>query len=135
VPVVIGGSGKAALRRAVTWGDGITIGGGPPVAAAGIVQAVRAAWAEAGREGEPRILKLNYYSLGSEAHDDSRGYLRHYYAILGDYVDSIAEGALRTEDAIREAAKKFADAGITELYLDPTTPELDQVDRLADVLL
>jgi hypothetical protein len=31
--------------------------------------------------------------------------------------------------------RKFADAGVTELYLDPTTSDLEQVDRLADVVL
>jgi hypothetical protein len=29
----------------------------------------------------------------------------------------------------------FEDAGVTELYFDPTTAALDQVDRLADVVL
>lgn len=135
VPILMGGGGKAAQRRTVAWADGITIGGAPPEAAAQAAEAARAAWAEAGREGEPRIAALNYFSLGSEVAEDSRGYLRHYYEFLNDYVDYIAEGALRTEDAIKDAVKKFADAGVTELYLDPTSSELDQVDRLADVVL
>jgi hypothetical protein len=47
----------------------------------------------------------------------------------------IADGALRSEDAIRGAVKAFGDAGITELTFDPTVASLDQVDRLADLLL
>jgi hypothetical protein len=47
----------------------------------------------------------------------------------------IAGGALRSESAIRDVVRGFEDAGITELYLDPTTTSLDQIDRLADVVL
>jgi alkanesulfonate monooxygenase SsuD/methylene tetrahydromethanopterin reductase-like flavin-dependent oxidoreductase (luciferase family) len=135
VPVLIGGHSKPAMRRTLTWGAGFTIGGAPAEQAAGVVEQMRDAWTEAGRDGEPRIAALAYFSLGAEADEDSRGYLRHYYANLREYADMIAEGALRTEQAISEAVRKFADAGVTELYLDPTTPELDQVDRLADVVL
>jgi alkanesulfonate monooxygenase SsuD/methylene tetrahydromethanopterin reductase-like flavin-dependent oxidoreductase (luciferase family) len=135
VPLLIGGSSKPALRRATTWGEGFTIGGASAEQAAAVVEEVRDRWREHGRDGEPRIAVLVYYSLGADAEEDSRGYLRSYYGWLGDYVGMIAEGALRTEDAVREAVAKFADAGITELYFDPTTSELDQVDRLADVVL
>lgn len=135
VPVLIGGSGKPALRRGVRWAEGFTIGGAPADQAAGIVAAYRQAWADAGRTEEPRIAALAYFSLGQEAEDDSRGYLRDYYGFLGDFAEMIAQGALRSEDAIREAKQKFADAGITELYFDPTTCELDQIDRLADIVL
>ncbi len=135
VPLLLGGSSKPAVRRGLTWGDGFTIGGAPADQAAGIVRSFRQAWSESGREGEPRIAALAYFSLGDEAADESRAYLRSYYTFLGDYTDMIVEGALRSEDAIREAKQKYADAGITELYLDPTTPELDQIDRLADVVL
>jgi alkanesulfonate monooxygenase SsuD/methylene tetrahydromethanopterin reductase-like flavin-dependent oxidoreductase (luciferase family) len=135
VPVLIGGNGGPALRRGVRWAEGFTIGGAPADQAAGIVQMFRQAWAEGGREGEPRIAALAYFSLGQDADEDSRGYLRSYYGFLGGFGEVIAQGALRSEDAIREAKQKFADAGISELYFDPTTSELDQIDRLADVVL
>jgi alkanesulfonate monooxygenase SsuD/methylene tetrahydromethanopterin reductase-like flavin-dependent oxidoreductase (luciferase family) len=135
VPVLIGGNGKPALRRGVQWAEGFTIGGAPADQAAGIVAMFRQAWADAGRKDEPRIAALAYYSLGEDAENDSRGYLRDYYGFLGDYADMIAQGALRSQDAIRQAKQKFADAGITELYFDPTTCELDQIDRLADIVL
>ena len=135
VPLLLGGQGKPAVRRGLQWGDGFTIGGAPADQAAGIVESFKQAWSESGRDGEPRIAALAYFSLGDEAADDSRGYLRSYYTFLGDYTDMIVEGALRSEDAIREAKQKFEDAGITELYFDPTTSELDQIDRLADVVL
>lgn len=134
VPLLVGGHSPASFRRAVQWAEGFTIGGAGPEQAAQIVEQARAAWREAGREGEPRIAALAYFALGAETADDSRGYLRHYYGWLGEYAGMIADGALRTEDAVAAARTTFAEAGITELYFDPTTPGLEQVDRLADVV-
>jgi alkanesulfonate monooxygenase SsuD/methylene tetrahydromethanopterin reductase-like flavin-dependent oxidoreductase (luciferase family) len=133
VPILVGGGSKPAIRRTIEYGAGFTIGGASPDRAAGVVASVRDAWREAGREGEPRVAVLAYFSLGAEAEEDSRGYLRHYYASIGEYAAMIADGALRSEQAIRDAVAQFADAGITELYLDPTTSDLTQVDRLADL--
>ncbi|HEX4698820.1 MAG TPA: LLM class flavin-dependent oxidoreductase [Actinomycetes bacterium] len=135
VPVLIGGTSDQALRRVPKWGAGWTAGGAGPDAAAPFVEKVRSAWRDAGREGEPRLAALAYFSLGDDATKDSRDYLLDYYAIVGEYAETIATGALRTEAAIHETVRAFADLGFSELYLDPTTSALDQVDRLADVVL
>jgi alkanesulfonate monooxygenase SsuD/methylene tetrahydromethanopterin reductase-like flavin-dependent oxidoreductase (luciferase family) len=135
VPILIGGTSDRAVERAARWGDGWTSGGGGPDMAAPFVARIRAAWKEAGRAGEPRLAALAYYSLGDEVEADSLAALRDYYGFLPDYVEYIARGALRTEAAIRDAVRAFDDIGMTELYLDPTVARLDQVDRLADVVL
>jgi alkanesulfonate monooxygenase SsuD/methylene tetrahydromethanopterin reductase-like flavin-dependent oxidoreductase (luciferase family) len=135
VPILIGGTSDKAMRRITEWGAGATIGGAGAAQAAPLVQQVRTAWREAGREGEPRVAALTYFSLGADAEADSRHYLGDYYEFLGDYTKMIVDGALRSEDAVKEAIRAFEDAGITELYFDPTKASLDQVDRLADVVL
>ena len=134
VPVIIGGTSDAAFRRLASWGAGGAIGGGGPEQVGEYAARVHAAWREAGREGEPRITALAYFSLGDDAEERSLAYLRHYYAFLGDYAEGIATNALRTPEAIRTRVEAFEAAGVTELYLDPTVPSLDQVDRLADVV-
>jgi len=135
VPVMVGGTSDAAIRRLTTYGAGWTMGGGTLDLAAGMVPKVVAAWQEAGRAGEPRLAALAYFSLGDDAEEESRTYLRDYYAFLGPYADQVADRALRSKDAIRGALRAFEDAGITELTFDPTTTSLEQVDRLADVVL
>lgn len=135
VPVLFGGASTPAIRRTVEWGAGWTAGGVPPQMVAPFVTKVRDAWQQAGRSGEPRIAALNYFSLGDDATDASLHYLRDYYAVIGDYAEQIAQGALRTEQAIRETVKAFEDVGVTELYLDATTSDPEQVDRLADIVL
>ena len=135
VPILIGGTSDQAVRRVVDWAVGLTIGGAPPEHAAALVERVTAAWREVGRIEQPRFAALAYFSLGADAEEDSRQYLRDYYGFLGDYAEMVAEGALRSEAAIRGAVQAFRDAGVTELYFDPTTASLDQLDRLADLVL
>jgi hypothetical protein len=42
---------------------------------------------------------------------------------------------LRAETAVADAARAFEEIGITELFFDPTTAALHEVDRPADVVL
>jgi alkanesulfonate monooxygenase SsuD/methylene tetrahydromethanopterin reductase-like flavin-dependent oxidoreductase (luciferase family) len=135
IPVLVGGTSDQAVRRAATFGDGWAAGGIPPDQVARMVKAVRAAWQQAGRDGEPRLTALTYFSLGEEATSASQAYLRDYYGFLGPWADRIAEGALRSEATIRDVVRAYQDAGVTELYFDPTVASLEQVDRLADVAL
>jgi alkanesulfonate monooxygenase SsuD/methylene tetrahydromethanopterin reductase-like flavin-dependent oxidoreductase (luciferase family) len=135
VPVMIGGTGPRALRRMAKWATGWTAGGGGPDQVAGMLDTVRAAWRDAGRQGEPKLAALVYFSVGEDAEDESRGYLRHYYGFLGPYADRVADSALRTPQAINDTVARFADLGITDLYFDPTAARLDQIDRLADLVL
>ena len=133
MPILIGGSSDAAVRRTVRYGDGWTAGGGGPAMAAPMVEKVRQAWQDAGREGEPRLAALIYFGLGDD--EASRASLRGYYSFLGDWADAIVESAVRTPQAAKETVRAFADAGITELLFDPTVASVDEVDRLADAVL
>jgi alkanesulfonate monooxygenase SsuD/methylene tetrahydromethanopterin reductase-like flavin-dependent oxidoreductase (luciferase family) len=134
LPILIGGSSDKALER-VKYGNGYTAGGGGPDMMAPIAEKVRKLWTEAGREGEPRLVALNYFALGPNAADGSARYLRDYYAYLGEWADRIAESAPTTEEALKNVAARFRDIGVDELIFDPTIAELDQIDQLADAVL
>ena len=88
---------------------------------------------DAGREGEPRFAALAYFGLGDE--ETSRHSLRSYYGFMGDAAEMIANSAVRTPQAVRDAAKAFEDIGLDELIFDPSVPDLAEVDRLADAVL
>jgi alkanesulfonate monooxygenase SsuD/methylene tetrahydromethanopterin reductase-like flavin-dependent oxidoreductase (luciferase family) len=133
VSVLIGGNTDAAVARTVKYGEGWTSGGGGPAMAASMIEKVRRAWQEAGREGEPRIAALTYFGLGDD--DASRASLRGYYRFMTDWVDAIVESAARTPQAAKDIVQAFAGVGVTELVFDPTIASLDQVDRLADAVL
>jgi alkanesulfonate monooxygenase SsuD/methylene tetrahydromethanopterin reductase-like flavin-dependent oxidoreductase (luciferase family) len=133
IPVLIGGNTDAAVERTIKYAEGWIAGGGGPDLAAPMVEKVRRAWREAGREGEPRIAALQYYGFGDP--DASRASLRRYYGFLGEWTETIVEGAARTPQAVRDVAKAFEGIGVTEVVFDPTVASLDEVDRLADILL
>jgi alkanesulfonate monooxygenase SsuD/methylene tetrahydromethanopterin reductase-like flavin-dependent oxidoreductase (luciferase family) len=133
-PVVLGGQNPAAMARVARWGDGwISGGGGPQFFAAG-AKAAQAAWDEAGREGRPRLLALAYFALGPDATERANGYLRDYYAFAPGVVDLIAGGALTSPGAVRAAMDAFAAAGCDELILVPCSPDIAQVDLLAQAV-
>jgi alkanesulfonate monooxygenase SsuD/methylene tetrahydromethanopterin reductase-like flavin-dependent oxidoreductase (luciferase family) len=132
VSVLVGGSTDASVRRAVAYGDGWTAGGGGPDMTAPMIEKVRRAWQEAGREGEPRIAALTYYGLSDP--EASRAALRRYYG-FADWVDAIVESAVRTPEAARQLAEAYAGVGVTDLVFNPTVADLDEVDRLADAVL
>ncbi len=135
VPILIGGSTEAAIRRTVEFGAGWTGGGAPPQMIAPFVERVRAAWRDAGREGSPRIAALNYFGLG-DTEEQSRGYLLDYYRWLGpEMAEMIAGGAHRSPEAVKDVIAGFEAAGVDELILDPTVGDPAQVDLLAEAAL
>jgi len=132
VPLMIGGSSDRTVERVVRYGIGWTAGGAPPDAAGAFAKRVRDAWADAGKEGEPRISALAYFALGEQAEDGARRYLMDYYAFLGEQTAAwIAAAALTSPEAIRGAAAGFEAHGIDEFVLCGTIPEPEQVDLLA----
>jgi len=133
VPILMGGSSDVVLDRLVKWAEGWTAGGAPPDVVGPFAERVREAWAASGRDGKPRLVALAYYSIGEE--EESTKNLLDYYGYLGDMAKGLAEFTPRTPDAIRERVKAFEQTGIDELILDPTVGSLDQVDRLADIVL
>jgi alkanesulfonate monooxygenase SsuD/methylene tetrahydromethanopterin reductase-like flavin-dependent oxidoreductase (luciferase family) len=134
VPLLIGGQPGLAAPRAARWGAGFTIGGAPPEMAGGAIQEFKAAFEQAGGTGTLRIVALSYFSLGEEHTETSEHNLRTYYGFLGEWAEGIASGAPRTPEAIRHTATAFEELGVDELVFDPTVPDLDQIDRLAEVV-
>jgi alkanesulfonate monooxygenase SsuD/methylene tetrahydromethanopterin reductase-like flavin-dependent oxidoreductase (luciferase family) len=134
VPLLIGGQAGLAAPRAARWGAGFTIGGAPPEMAGGAIQEFTAAFEQAGGTGTPRVVALSYYSLGEEHTETSRRNLRSYYGFVGDWAEGIASGIPRTPEALRHTATAFEELGVDELLFDPTVPDLDQIDRLAEVV-
>ncbi len=134
-PLVIGGTADVAFERMVAHGIGWTAGGGPPEVVVPIVHRVREAWQRAGRDGDAYVCALSYFGIGEEQAETSKRSIMTYYSFLGERVVGFAESVPRTPDAILARQRQFEEGGVDELIWDPTVPDLDQVDRLADVVL
>lgn len=133
VPLIIGGGTDATVRRVVEHGVGWTAGGWPPDALPPFIEKLRNAW-RAARPGDPRLVGLTYFSLG-DTETESRDYLLSYYQPQGpEAAEMIAGSALRSPEAIRDAVKAYERAGLTELILDPSVSDPQQVDLLAEAV-
>ncbi|HWI94837.1 MAG TPA: LLM class flavin-dependent oxidoreductase [Solirubrobacterales bacterium] len=131
--LVVGGSVDASFARAARFGDGWIAGGSPPEEYAGMAEKAKAAWAAAGREGEPRLMGLAYYSLGDNAEAEAEAYLGDYYAFLGEEVAGyIVAGAAKDAETVKQRIAAFEEAGCGELIFFPSSSDPVQVDLLAD---
>ena len=131
--LVVGGSVDASFARAARFGDGWIAGGSPPEEYAGMAEKAKAAWAAAGREGEPRLMGLAYYSLGDNAEAEAEAYLGDYYAFLGEEVAGyIVAGAAKDAESVKQRIAAFEEAGCGELIFFPSSSDPVQVDLLAD---
>ena len=133
--LIIGGTVKAAYRRAAEYGDGWIAGGGPPEMFAEGLQKLKAAWSKAGREGKPRATALAYFSLGDDGEEHANSYLKDYYAFLGEMAGQIAASAATDADTAAGYVKAFAEAGCDELIMCPCNPDPGQVELLASAVL
>jgi alkanesulfonate monooxygenase SsuD/methylene tetrahydromethanopterin reductase-like flavin-dependent oxidoreductase (luciferase family) len=128
--LLFGGLVPAAHVRAATEGQGWVA----PLFGLQVLEdgatAVRQAWADAGRRGEPRIATGRYFSLGRDADRRADDYIRHYYP--EEYFSMARADTLTSPDQITEELDRLATAGVTDVVLYPSSPDRDQVELLAE---
>ena len=132
--LLIGGYSPAAIQRVGRWGVGYIAGGAPPPMARQGYAAAEQAWTAAGKAGKPRFVAATYFGLGPNAAEKAGAYLRNYYAVMGPRAEQIASSVPSTPEVVKGVIQAFTDIGVDELLCWPCIPELDQVDRLADVV-
>lgn len=137
--LLVGTVGPKTLRSAAGWADGL----------AGITLNLdvteqnrlfdvgRSAWAEAGKPA-PHLATSFWFALGepAQARDQIHRHLRHYMNwIPTEIVDAMAPstGFAGTEEQLADVLAGFAAVGTSEIHLIPTSSDLDQVRRAADV--
>lgn len=132
VELLVGGASGPAFARMARYGDGYAHGGGPPRAFGSAATRARAAWRDLARPGQPRLWGQGYFAFG----DPERGadYLRDYYAFTGPFAEKIAAGNLTSARAVKDFVRGYEAEGCDELILFPAVADLDDLDRLAEVL-
>ena len=138
--LLVGTLGPKTVRSAAAWADGL----------AGMTldldvdkenelfDVARSAWAQAGK-GSPHLATSFWFAIGDG--DDARAqvhrHLRRYMNwIPVEYVDAMAPttGWAGTEVELVEMLYKFEAVGTDEIHLIPTSSNLDQLHRAADVV-
>jgi alkanesulfonate monooxygenase SsuD/methylene tetrahydromethanopterin reductase-like flavin-dependent oxidoreductase (luciferase family) len=134
VPLMFGGIAPAALARMARHGIGYVGASFPPAMVAPSFDGARAAWKEAGREGQPKLTAIAYFAF--DDYETGRSNVYDYYSIAGDQIANlVADNTSFGADRVRETMKAFEELGADELIFNATVPELGQIDKLAEVVL
>ena len=134
IPLLLGGMVPASFERMALWGTGYIGAAVPAPMIAPAFEAARAAWASSGREGSPYLLAVAFFALGDA--EQGRANVWDYYSIAGDDIarlitDGVSDGPAR----VKETVAAFADIGADELILSPTVGDIEEITRLAEIVL
>ncbi|OBB23725.1 LLM class flavin-dependent oxidoreductase [Mycolicibacterium elephantis] len=138
--LLVGTIGPKTVRSAARWADGMA-GTTLDLDVAKqneLFDVARQAWAEAGKP-DPHLATSFWFAIGdgdgprAQVHRHLRRYMNW---IPADYVDAMAPstGWAGTDDELAEVLSRFRDIGTDEIHLIPTSSDLDQLRRVADVV-
>jgi len=134
--LLIGGYVPAIVQRIAKWGDGyMAPGGGEPENLLETWHQIEDAWQEAGRTGKPRWVGASYYALGPNARDHANRYINANYGYNPDLAARRLSTLPASVAAVEESIKRQAEMGVDEFILRPCADELDQMDRLAEIVV
>jgi alkanesulfonate monooxygenase SsuD/methylene tetrahydromethanopterin reductase-like flavin-dependent oxidoreductase (luciferase family) len=138
--LLIGTTGPKTVRSAASWADGL----------AGITldldvdkqnelfDVARQAWAQAGKR-KPHLATSFWFAIDDDAQQARaqvhRHLLRYMNWIPGEAVDAMAPttGFAGNDDELLDVLHKFSDIGSDEVHLIPTSSDIDQLRRVAEV--
>ncbi len=138
-PLFVGSIGPKTIRSAAAWADGLA-GTTLDLDVAKqneLFDVTREAWAQAGKP-KPHLITSFWFAFGSP--EGSRAqihrHLRRYMNwIPAEYVDAMAPmtGWAGSEDELLDVLRGFEAIGTDEVQLIPTSSDVDQLRRAADV--
>ena len=132
--VLIGAGTPKAVRRVGKYADGFIAAASNPHGVQELYQVAVESWEAEGRSGRPRLAGVASYALGPNANDKVGGYIRHYYSFLGEAAEQMARNAISTPEAVKDAIRDMEGIGMDEVVFLPSVAEMDQLERLADVM-
>jgi alkanesulfonate monooxygenase SsuD/methylene tetrahydromethanopterin reductase-like flavin-dependent oxidoreductase (luciferase family) len=139
-PLLVGTMGPKTVRSAAAWADGLagTTLDLDTTKQNALYDVARAAWAKAGKP-KPLLATSFWFALGDgdEARAQVHSHLRRYMNwIPAEYVDAMAPttGWAGTEEELLGVLQQFEAIGTDEVHLIPTTSDVHQVRRVADVV-
>ncbi len=138
--LLVGTIGPKTLRSAATWAAGLA-GTTLDLDVAKqneLFDVARNAWAEAGRPA-PHLATSFWFALGDQepARAQVHRHLRRYMNwIPAEFVDAMAPttGWAGSEDELIDVLRRFAEIGTDEVHLIPTSSDVGQLRRVAEVV-
>jgi alkanesulfonate monooxygenase SsuD/methylene tetrahydromethanopterin reductase-like flavin-dependent oxidoreductase (luciferase family) len=137
--LMVGTIGPKTVRSAAAWADGMagTTLDLDVTKQNELFDVARAAWGEASKP-QPHLATSFWFAIGEgdEPRAQVHRHLRRYMNwIPAEFVDAIAPttGWAGDEDDLLDVLRRFEAIGTDEIHLIPTSSNLDQLRRVADV--
>jgi alkanesulfonate monooxygenase SsuD/methylene tetrahydromethanopterin reductase-like flavin-dependent oxidoreductase (luciferase family) len=138
-PLFVGSMGPKTVRSAAAWAEGLA-GTTLDLDVAKqneLFDVARAAWAATGK-AKPHLVTSFWFAFGppEQARGQLHRHLRRYMNwIPSEYVDAMAPitGWAGSEDKLLAVLREFEAIGTDEVQLIPTSSDVDQLRRAADV--
>ena len=139
--LLIGTMGPKTVRSAAAWADGLA---GTTLDLDAdkqneLFDVARRAWQHAGRS-QPHLATSFWFAIGDDAHQTRaqvhRHLLRYMNWIPPQVVDAMAPttGWAGNDDDLLAVLHRFAGIGADEIHLIPTSSDVDQLRRVAEVV-
>jgi alkanesulfonate monooxygenase SsuD/methylene tetrahydromethanopterin reductase-like flavin-dependent oxidoreductase (luciferase family) len=136
--LLAGAMGPKSIERCAQWADGLYAwsGNGEEEELKRTFDMAEASWQRAGRDKAPYRMGGFWYTLADDGQRKLYDYVYEYLAIAGPEIATMmAESVHRSSpDAVLAALDNAEAAGCEELFLVPATADLDEVDRLCELL-
>ncbi|GJF12127.1 luciferase [Mycolicibacterium cyprinidarum] len=138
--LLVGTMGPKTTRHAASWADGLA---GTTLdldldKQSELFDVARDAWRQAGKSS-PHLATSFWFAVGDG--DEPRAQVRRHLLrymnwIPAEIVEAMAPttGWAGTEDELSVVLKRFGDIGTDEIHLIPTSSDIDQVRRVAEVV-
>jgi alkanesulfonate monooxygenase SsuD/methylene tetrahydromethanopterin reductase-like flavin-dependent oxidoreductase (luciferase family) len=138
-PLLVGTMGPKTVRSAAAWAQGLAGVFMAPEPDPALFELARTAWAEASQPA-PLLATSTWFAIDDgdgSARRQVHQHLRHYMNWLpGGLVDALAAttGFAGTAEELAVLLRRVEDLGADELHLIPTSSDLRQVERVAELL-
>jgi alkanesulfonate monooxygenase SsuD/methylene tetrahydromethanopterin reductase-like flavin-dependent oxidoreductase (luciferase family) len=138
--LLVGTTGPKTVQSAAAWADGLagTTLDLDTAKQNQLYDVARTAWARAGKP-KPHLATSFWFAIGDadSARAQVHRHLRRYMNWIPiEYVDAMAPstGWAGTEDQLASVLQQFDDIGTDEVHLIPTSSDVEQMRRVADVV-
>ena len=137
--IIVGSVDPGAVKRVARYADGLSAWSFQPnvPALSETYKVMREAWSAAGRRGAPRFVAGFWYGFGDDASARVVSFVRKYMAYFGEDMATQIAKAVRTTtpQKITDTLRALADIGTDEVIAVPVSADLDQLDRLGELIV
>jgi alkanesulfonate monooxygenase SsuD/methylene tetrahydromethanopterin reductase-like flavin-dependent oxidoreductase (luciferase family) len=132
--LLVGGLTPRAIQRAARYADGFITARNDLAEINQTLRSLESAWQEAGREGKPRLVAQIDIALDTNGGEQGRQHVRDYYSYIPAFAQYKASTLLTTEQQLSDVIHALEQSGTDEVVFFTWNTNIEQIDRIANVI-